>query len=134
VGTLPLGTALERTGVAAHAATALEAVGQGAGMAGVLAAVFLLAAVLAVLTSNAASAVVVAPVALRSAELAGVSTHTALLATAFGASCTFLLPFAQQNILVMAPGGYRTRDFVRVGLPMSVLMLIVTVTLLTLVG
>jgi|GEM_PF-5608944 len=134
VGTLPLGTALEHRGVAAHAAQLIETLAQGAGTAGVLTAIFLLSGALGVLTSNAAAAVVVAPVAVRAAELAGFSPHTALLMTAYGASCTFLLPFAQQNILVMAPGGYTTRDFVRVGLPMSLVMLVVCVALLTFVG
>ncbi len=134
VGTLPLGTALERTGVAAQAAQLIDTLAAGAGTAGVLTAIFLLSGALGVLTSNAAAAVVVAPVAVRAAELAGFSPHTALLMTAYGASCTFLLPFAQQNILVMAPGGYTTRDFVRVGLPMSLVMLVVCVALLTYVG
>jgi len=134
VGTLPLGTALEHTGVAAEAARLLEGLTQGAGTAGVLTAIFLLSGALGVLTTNAAAAVVVAPVAVRAAVLTGLSPHTALLATAFGASCTFLLPFAQQNILVMAPGGYSTRDFVRAGLPMTVLMLVVCVAMLTWLG
>jgi di/tricarboxylate transporter len=134
VGTLPLGTALEQTGVAGQAASLIDAVAQGLGKPAVLTAIFLLSALLGVLTSNAAAAVVVAPVAARAAELSGFSPHSALLMTAYGASCTYLLPFAQQNILVMAPGGYTTRDFVRVGTPMSIAMLVVCVALLSWIG
>ena len=50
----------------------------------------------------------------------------------YGCSCAFLLPFAQCNILVMAPGGYTTRDFVRVGAAMSVVMALVTILAFTL--
>jgi di/tricarboxylate transporter len=134
VGTLPLGTALEQTGVAAQAASLIDSFAADLGKPGVLTALFLLSAVLGVLTSNAAAAVVVAPVAARAAELAGFSPHTALLMTAYGASCTYLLPFAQQNILVMAPGGYTTKDFVRVGTPMSLVMLVACVALLSWMG
>lgn len=134
VGTLPLGVALEQTGVAAQAATLLDMLASGSGQVGALTAIFLLAAGLGVLTSNAAAAVVVAPVAVRAAELGGWSPHTALLMTAYGASCTFLLPFAQQNILIMAPGGYTTRDFIRAGLPMSLAMLVVCVAALSWLG
>jgi di/tricarboxylate transporter len=134
VGTVPLGAAIEHTGVAALAATHVTGAAQALGAPGVLAALFLLAAALAVLTSNAAAAVVVAPVAAKAAVLAGLPVHTALLCTAFGCSCTFLLPFAQQNLLVMTPGGYSTRDFVRLGIPMSLVMLVVTVAALCLLG
>lgn len=134
VGTVPLGAAIDHTGLAAVAATHLVEAARTLGEPGVLTALFLLASTLAVLTSNAAAAVVVAPVAVRAAALGGVPTHTALLCTAFGCSCTFLLPYAQQNLLVMTPGGYATRDFVRLGVPMSLVMLVVTVAMLCLLG
>ena len=59
----------------------------------------------------------------------------ALLAVAYGASCAFVLPFSSQaRILVMAPGGYRPTDFLRLGLIQSALMLVTAVALLTLCG
>jgi di/tricarboxylate transporter len=71
-------------------------------------------------------------VALQAALGSGVSVTAALLAVAFGASCNFMLPFSSQAlILVMAPGGYRLRDFLRLGLLQSALMFLVAVTLLT---
>lgn len=134
VGTVPLGVAIEQTGLASAVAGPLASAGSLLGMPAVLAALFVLAATLSVLTSNAAAAVVVAPVAVQVAAAAGLSTHTALLCAAFGCSCNFLLPFSAANLLVMAPGGYGTRDFVRLGLPMSLVMLVVTVAMLCLLG
>ncbi|MDF1700867.1 MAG: SLC13 family permease [Planctomycetota bacterium] len=127
VGTLPLGMALDRHEVAGEAAGLIVAAGDSLGTVGVLSLLFLLAAVLAVLTSNAAAAVIAAPVAARAAMEAGIDVRDALLVMGYGCSCAFLLPFAQCNILVMAPGGYGTKDFVRVGAVMSVVMAITTI-------
>lgn len=132
IGTLPLGIALDQHGAASLAAGAVTGVGEALGPPGVIAVLFLIAAVMATLTSNAAAAVIMAPVAARAAGPAGIELTGALLAVAYGASCAFLLPFAQCNILVFAAGGYRTRDFVRVGIWMSLVMGVVTVLVLSL--
>jgi di/tricarboxylate transporter len=131
VGTVPLGIAMEQHGVAGAIAQGVE-MGGAFGHWGVLAGLFLLAAVVSNATSNAAAAVVLSPVALQAAVGSGVSVVAALLAVAYGASCAFLLPFSSQAlILVMAPGGYRPLDFVRVGLVQSALMFLTAVSLLT---
>lgn len=127
VGTLPLGMALDRHEVAGAAAGWIVAAGDSLGTVGVLSLLFLLAAVLAVLTSNAAAAVIAAPVAARAALEFGIDVRDALLVMGYGCSCAFLLPFAQCNILVMAPGGYTTKDFIRVGAVMSVVMAVTTI-------
>ncbi|MDA1194566.1 MAG: SLC13 family permease [Planctomycetota bacterium] len=127
VGTLPLGIALDKHQVAAQAAGWIVGFGHTTGVVGVYALLFLLAAVLAVLTSNAAAAVIVAPVAARAAIEFGVDVRDALLVMGYGCSCAFLLPFAQCNILVIAPGGYTTRDFLRVGALLSLVMAVVTI-------
>ncbi len=132
VGTLPLGIALDRHDVAAVAAGWISDFGEVAGAMGVFGALFLLAATVAVLTSNAAAAVIVAPVAARAALAAGIDLSDALLVMGYGCSCAFLLPFAQCNILVMAPGGYKTRDFIRVGAWMSLVMAVTTIVLFSL--
>jgi len=129
VGTLPLGLALERHHVASIAATWIAEGGDAWGRTGVFAILFLVAAGLAVLTSNAAAAVIVAPVAARAAVAAGIDVKSALLVMCYGCSCAFLLPFAQCNILVMAPGGYRTSDYLRVGLLMSLVMAVTTIAM-----
>ena len=127
VGTLPLGIALDRHDVAATAAGWIHDFGQTAGTVGILGALFLLAMTVAVLTSNAAAAVIVAPVAARTALAAGIDLKDALLVMAYGCSCAFLLPFAQCNILVMAPGGYKTSDFIKVGACMSLVMAVIVI-------
>lgn len=120
-GTMPLGLALERHGVAAAAAAAvarLAAAGPGPALAGL----YLLAALLTSVTSNAAAAVVLAPVALGAAGASGLDPGTAALAVALGCSCAFLVPFSNQcHLLVLGRGGYRPRDFLVLGLPVSLL-------------
>lgn len=135
VGTVPLGDAMEQHGVAAAIAAGVEPLGGWFGAVGLLGGLFLLSAVVSNATSNAAAAVVLSPVALDAAVGCGVSAPAALLAVAYGASCAFVLPFSSQAmILVMAPGGYRPRDFVRIGLWQSALMGAVSVTLLALLA
>ena len=115
VGTLPLGRALQDTGVSAFVADNLQVVAQQGGAVALYALLWLMALVFATFTSNAAAAVIVAPVALDMAVDANIEPRFALLAMAYGCSANFLLPFAQCNLLVMTPGGYRPRDYLRVG-------------------
>jgi len=132
VGTLPLGIALDRHHVAAIAADWIGQAGALGGDVGIFSALFLLAAGLAVLTSNAAAAVIVAPVAARAALEAGIDLRDAMLVMGYGCSCAFLLPFAQCNILVMAPGGYKTSDYVRVGACLSLVMAVTVILIFSL--
>ena len=115
VGTLPLGRALQETGVSQLAAQSLGGLAEHGGHLALYAVLFALAMLFATFTSNAASSVIVAPVALAMATHAGASPRHALLAMTYGCSANFLLPFAQCNLLVMTPGGYRPRDYLRVG-------------------
>ena len=132
VGTIPLGLALDRHHVAEIAATWITDAGAAFGPTGVYTLLFLIAAALATLTSNAAAAVIVSPVAARAALAAGIDMKSALLVMCYGCSCAFLLPFAQCNILVMAPGGYRNRDYLRVGFWMSLVMAVTTIAMFSL--
>jgi di/tricarboxylate transporter len=132
VGTIPLGMALDRHHVAAIAASWITNAGAAYGPTGVYTILFFVAAAVATLTSNAAAAVIVAPVAARAAVAAGIDLKSALLVMCYGCSCAFLLPFAQCNILVMAPGGYRNRDYLRVGFWMSLVMAVTTIAMFSL--
>jgi len=134
VGTLPLGHALEVHGVADLAANAVVGSASGGGAPVVLAALFLLAALVSVTSSNAAAAVILAPVAARAATAIGLEPRNALLAVAYGCSCAFIVPFAHQcNLMVMTPGGYQTKDFLKVGIPMSLVVIVVAVAMLALI-
>ena len=131
VGTLPLGHALEVHGVADLAANAVVGAASGGGAPLVLAALFLLAAMVSITSSNAAAAVILAPVAAHAATAIGIPPRDALLAVAYGCSCAFIVPFAHQcNLMVMSAGGYQTKDFLKVGIPMSLVVIAVAVTML----
>ncbi len=133
VGTLPLGVALERHGVAAAAGDLLQGAAGSFGGPALLSCLFLLAAAVSITSSNAAAAVVLSPVAARLAEVAGLDLHDALLAVAYGCSCAFLVPFAHQvNLMVQTPGGYTTRDFLRVGGGLTAVAVTVAIAVLSL--
>ena len=134
IGTIPLGLALEQQEVAARVADGLVAAASPWGPAALVAALFVLTAAVAMLSTNAAAAVIVAPIATQAAVLDLLSPRTALLAVAYGCSCAFMLPFAQWNLLVMAPGGYRAGDYLRVGVGMSLVMALTVIVLLSLLG
>lgn len=130
-GTIPLGIALEYHGVAAGAANAILGVEPLLGSPGVTAALFVIAAVLSTTSNNGAAAVILAPVAYQVSMGSGLGVEKTFLAVAFGTSCAFVLPFAHQcNLMVMGAGGYRTRDFTRVGIRVSLVMAAATIVML----
>jgi len=128
-GMLPLAQALQQTG-----GVTLIADGLVAGLGGfsplvLLAGVFLLAALVGMFISNTATAVLVAPIAIVAAQKVGVSPYPFAMTVAVAASAAFVTPVSSPvNTLVLAPGGYRFNDFVRVGLPL--LLVIMALTLL----
>jgi len=84
--------------------------------------------------SNAATVLVMAPVAASLAIQLGLSADPFLMAVAVGAACDFLTPIGHQcNTLVMGPGGYRFGDYWRLGLPLSIMVLVVGVALIAVV-
>ncbi|MFQ5844608.1 MAG: SLC13 family permease, partial [Planctomycetota bacterium] len=132
IGTIPLGIALQESGVAAKLAHGILVLRAWLGEPGLLAGLFVLSALLSTTSNNGAAAVILAPVAAEVAAAGGFDVAQAFLAVAYGASCAFALPFAHQcNLMVMGPAGYSTRDFARVGAVLSVLVALTTVALLT---
>ena len=131
-GTLPMGLALETTGVAATVAHAILGVTLPLGNAATYGGLFFLAAAVSVTSSNSAAAVIIAPIAAQVAARGALGLEQSLLAVAYGCSCAFVLPLSQWNLMVMAPGGYQARDFFRFGLGLSLTMGVTTVALLTL--
>lgn len=126
-GMLPLARALEQTG-----GVTLIADGLVAGLGGfnplvLLAGVFLLAALIGMFISNTATAVLVAPIAIVAAQKVGVSPYPFAMTVAIAASAAFATPVSSPvNTLVLAPGGYRFNDFVRVGLPLLLVIMALT--------
>ena len=84
--------------------------------------------------NNAATVLVMAPIAASLASKSGLNPDPFLMAVAVGAACDFLTPFGHQcNTLVMGPGGYQFRDYWRLGLPLSFLVIVVAVPMIALV-
>jgi len=126
-GMLPMATALEKTGgitlIANGLITSLGDFGPFALMAGL----FILTSVFSQFISNTATTVLVAPIAVAAAAGLDVSPYPILMTVAIAASTAFATPVASPvNTLVLGPGGYRFSDFVRVGVPLQVLAMVVT--------
>ncbi|WP_217474925.1 SLC13 family permease [Stutzerimonas stutzeri] len=125
---LPIGEALETTGGSRLIADALLNIGQAAPPAATVAILMAGVMLLSNVVNNAAAAVLAAPVAISLSRGMEASADPLLMAVAIGASCAFLTPIGHQsNTLVMAPGGYRFGDYWRLGLPLSILVVLVAV-------
>ena len=123
---MPMSVALEKTGVSAMVShslvSALGSVGPGALLCGV----YFTTSLLTMFISNTATAVLMAPIALTAAAEIGVSPYPFLFAVTLGASMCFASPFSTPpNALVMHAGEYTFGDYVKVGLPLQVIMGIV---------
>lgn len=128
---LPLGMALESSGAGATLATLVLKVGVSLPPWLIMALIMLVTMLVSAVINNAATVVLMAPVGISIARGLGVSVDPFLMAIAIGASSSFLTPIAHQsNTLVMGPGGYVFGDYVRLGLPMSLICLSVAVPLL----
>ena len=134
VGMLPFALALQKTGGIALATSGLVGLLGDAGPHALLACLFLLTALIGLFISNTATAVLMAPVALATAEQLGASPYPFAMIVALAASAAFMTPISSPvNTLVLGPGQYRFGDFVRIGVPFTVLVMIVAVLLVPLV-
>jgi di/tricarboxylate transporter len=126
-----LGTALEKSGLAKSFAEALAYVTHGLGPTAALAAIYFGTMVLNELISNNAAAVLAFPIAVATATQMGVSHRPFAIAVALASSNAFASPIGYQtHMMVYGPGGYRFFDFVRVGVPMNLLLWVVAVVLI----
>jgi len=133
-GMLPLGTAMTKTGAADLITHGLLSVLGGAGPLALLAGLVLLAILLTQAMNGAAVAAVVAPIAIQTATRIGADPRSFAMAVAVATSVAFLTPLGSPvNILVMGPGGYRFRDYLRAGLPLTLLVFALIVGLLPLI-
>jgi di/tricarboxylate transporter len=130
---LAIGTAVQKSGLAASLSGVVVEAFQPLGVVGVLAAVYLVTSILTEFITNAAAASIIFPFAAASAAAMGVQCTPFFLAVAFGASSSFITPIGYQtNLIIFGPGGYRFSDFLRAGLPLKVLCAAVAVTGLSL--
>ena len=127
---IPMGRALETTGGARLVAEGLVNTLGDLSPVALLAGIFLLTTGFSQVINNTATAVLVAPIVMQAAVDLGVSPHPLLMIVAVSASTAFLTPIGTTtNILVYSPGGYRFTDYVKVGLPLMLLFLTVSLVL-----
>jgi di/tricarboxylate transporter len=124
-----MGAALQKTGAADLLAQQLVGLLAPFGLVAVMAGVALLTMVLTQPMSNAAAALVMIPVALSAADLLGVDARALAVLVTLSASLSFVAPLEPACLLVYAPGKYRFGDFIRAGLPLTILALAVLLVL-----
>jgi di/tricarboxylate transporter len=131
---IPVAGAMEQTGAADVLARVLvDSVAQGNAIAA-LGVILVVTMFLSDVMNNAATAAVMCPIALGIAATLGVNPDSFLMAVAIGASCAFLTPIGHQNnTLILGPGGFRFSDYWRLGLPLEVLVVAVSLPLLLIV-
>lgn len=128
VGMLPFALALQKTGGIDLAVRGLVSVLGGAGPYAILACLFALTALIGLFISNTATAVLMAPVAISTAQQLGMSPYPFAMTVALAASAAFMTPVSSPvNTLVLGPGQYRFADFVKVGVPFTLVVMLVTV-------
>jgi di/tricarboxylate transporter len=126
-GMLPLATALQETGAAGYLAERFVAVAGSWGPRAHLAGIFALTSLGTCVIPSTALVLLLSPIILKAAAEAGLSPHAAMIAMAMAAAGGFNSPIAHpSNIMIMGPGGYRFADFFKVGIPLAVLVLGVT--------
>lgn len=127
-----IGRAMEQSGVAGAIAGGIGTISAGLGVAGALGAVFLTTAILTEFVTNVAAAALMFPVAVSLAASGDVELLPLAVAVALGASLSFATPFGYHtNAMVAGAAGYRFRDFLRLGLPLKLLCVIVGTAAIT---
>ena len=128
---IPIGSALEASGGTALAAQTLLGFAQGYGPVVVLILLMVVTMTLSDVLNNTATTIIAAPIAIDLATRLGVNPDPFLMAVAVAASCAFLTPIGHKNnTLIMGPGGYRFGDYWRMGLPLEIIVIVVSVPMI----
>ena len=128
---IPVGGALESSGGTQLIVESILGLGASLAPPLILAIVLVVTMTLSDVMNNAATAIVMAPVAVSIAGQLGVNADPFLMAVAVGASCAFLTPIGHQNnTLIMGPGGYQFSDYWRMGLPLEILIIALSVPMI----
>lgn len=131
VGMMPFALALQKTGGVDLVVKGLMEVGGGQGPYLMLICLFVMCATIGLFISNTATAVLMAPIALAAAKSMGVSPYPFAMMVAMAASAAFMTPVSSPvNTLVLGPGKYSFSDFVKIGVPFTVLVMVVCVVLI----
>ncbi len=131
---LALGTAMIKSGAAVLVANAIITVFMPMGKIGVLFGLYLVTTILAAYITNKAAVGLIFPIAITMAQNLDINAMPFVLTVAYGAAANFMTPIGYQtNLMVYGPGGYSFKDFFKIGFPLTIIYMIVTVTILTLV-
>ena len=133
-GILPMGIALTKTNTAAMMANGVVSALGPFGPLALLAGLFLVTMFLVQAINGAAVAAIIGPIAIQVAQQTGINPRALTMGVALATSMAFITPLGHPvNILVMSPGGYNFRDFMKIGLPLTVILFIVVMIVLPLV-
>jgi di/tricarboxylate transporter len=125
---LPVGIAMERTGAALFLANGVTAAAGPLGPYGILASLVSLGSLLSQALDGAPAVVLLTPVALQTTQDLGLSPYPVMMGIGLAASAAFMTPFSHKaNLLVMGAGGYRAMDYIRVGTPLTIILLAIMV-------
>jgi di/tricarboxylate transporter len=125
---IPIGSALQATGGTELIASGLVTVSEGFSPAVVLTLLIVVTMTLSDVMNNTATAVIAAPIAVEIADQLSVNPDPFLMGVAVAASCAFLTPIGHKNnTLIMGPGGYHFGDYWRMGLPLEILIIVISV-------
>jgi di/tricarboxylate transporter len=128
---IPIGGALEASGGTALIADGITTLSAGYSPVVVLTLLMVVTMTLSDVMNNTATAVITAPIAVDIASRLGVSADPFLMTVAVAASCAFLTPIGHKNnTLIMGPGGYRFGDYWRMGLPLEILIILVSIPMI----
>ena len=128
---IPIGTALQTTGVSALIATSISQYAADLGLFWILLIILIVTMATTDIINNAATAVIMAPISTGIAIELGYAIEPFLMVVAVGASCAFLTPIGHQcNTVVMGPGNYKFTDYWRMGLPMDILIILATIPMI----
>lgn len=131
---LALGTAMMKTGVASMFADGIISVFRPMGKVGVLAGVYFITAILAAFITNKAAVAVIFPVSINLATELNTDVMPFILVVAYAAAANFMTPIGYQtNLMVYGPGGYKFKDYLKVGTPLTLIYMVVTITILSLI-
>lgn len=131
VGMMPFALALQKTGGVDLVVKGLMDVAGGEGPYLMLGCLFMMCAAIGLFISNTATAVLMAPIALAAAKSMGVSPYPFAMVVAMAASAAFMTPVSSPvNTLVLGPGKYSFSDFVKIGVPFTMLVMVVCVLLI----
>jgi di/tricarboxylate transporter len=131
---LGISKAMDKTGAADFVAHGLINAVHGLGPLGILGAVYLITSVMTEVITNNAAAALAFPIAISASSQVGADPMPFVIAVAVGASAAFSTPFGYQtNMIVYGPGSYRFRDFVKIGLPLNFLIMVVAMIVIPMV-